>query len=327
MKKKYIPLILTAALLCGCHAESQPETTAAPTVQTTVPETEAPTEAPTTVPTEPEITIEYPTLGPMTIGGVWDESIWQEGDAISPEPGDTQYSYDASKMDDYPADEDCSDLELLNKWLDVEGLTMEDLDIRGCDQLLLTVAKAGDGVKTINTCYQRKEDGTWAAVEGLTRMDGWVGSNGVRHGRLRNTRTTPAGLWSLGLAFGIKEMPEGLKMPWRDVTSNSDWVDDVTSTYFNTWQERGDTNLTGSWDYAQAEHLSSYSFYYDYACVIRFNAPPYMIPERGSAIFLHCSNTSTGGCVALQYQDMIDTLLWLDPADCPYILITGQEKG
>ena len=62
------------------------------------------------------------------------------------------------------------------------------------------------------------------------------------------------------------------------------------------------------------------------ACVIRFNTPPYTIPERGCAIFFHCSKGATGGCIGLPETDMVNTLLWMDTRLNPYILITGYQK-
>lgn len=254
---------------------------------------------------------------------VWDESTYQSGTPVSPQPGDTKDTWNPDLAENYPADEDCTDLELLEKWLAVEDLTIDDLEERGCSQLVLAAAQETDGVQTITVCYQKQADGSWCAAKG--RMQGWTGSNGIMHGRRRNSNTSPAGLWSLGLAFGNSPKPVGLKMPWRDVTPDSDWVCDENSIYFNTWQERGDPGITEAWS-DDVEHLEDYPSAYAYACVIRFNTPPYNIPERGCAIFFHCSKGATAGCIGLPRADMVDTLLWLDPAQNPYILITGCQK-
>lgn len=258
---------------------------------------------------------------------VWDESTWQLGPPISPEPGDTGATWDPSKAANYPADGDCTEMELLEKWMDVEGLTMEELDQRNCNQLLLTVARATDGVQTYNLCYERTDGGQWAPVQGLTWMHGWVGSRGIMHNRKIDTYTSPAGLWSLGLAFGLRSRPYGLKMPWRNVTAQSDWVTEPESKYFNTWQERDDPELDETWHRGShdIEHLANFRGAYDYACVIRFNMAPYADNTRGCAIFLHCSTGATAGCVGLPEEDMVRTLLWLDPEQNPYILITGNE--
>lgn len=115
-------------------------------------------------------------------------------------------------------------------------------------------------------------------------------------------------------------------MPWRDVTPASDWVCDENSPYFNTWQERGDPNLEPWSD--DVEHLEDYPTQYAYACVIAYNTPPGpVLPDRGCAIFLHCSTGPTAGCVGLPEPDMRAVLRWLDPEKNPHILITGYEGG
>lgn len=269
-----------------------------------------------------EVRLEWFGRGTLIPEEVWDESTLQIGEAISPQPGDTSSTWNPDLAASYPADEDCGDMELLEKWMAVEGVTWADIEERQCTQLILVCAQE-DGVSTITTCYERQDGGTWAAAEGLTRMSGWVGSGGVMHNRQRNTNTSPAGLWSLGLAFGNEEEPEGLHIPWRDITSNSEWVCDANSIYFNTWQERNDPTLEETWN-DDVEHLEDYQTQYAYACVIRYNTPPYTIPSRGCAIFLHCSTGSTGGCVGLPREDMVNTLLWLNEGRHPYVLITGQ---
>ena len=156
-------------------------------------------------------------------------------------------------------------------------------------------------------------------------MAGYTGSKGIQHDRQRNTRRSPAGLWGLGSAFGVAQMPENLKVAWRDVTPQSDWVCDAESIYFNTWQERDDTALTETWNHDDVEHLEDYDVTYRYAVVIQYNTPPYVIPDRGCAIFLHCSDHPTSGCIGLLEEDMLQTLLWLDHTKHPHILITGYQ--
>ena len=255
----------------------------------------------------------------------WKGSEPQQGAPIVPQPGDTAACWDMARAGDFSPDDDCSDGELLAKWLAVEGLTLSDLEDRGCTQLVLTVAREEDGVFTLTTCYAM-EDNAWHAQPGLTRMAGYTGSNGIAHDRRRNTRQSPAGLWALGSAFGLASQPAGLLLPWRDITPQSDWVCDAASPYFNTWQERDDPLITQLWDLQDAEHLEDYSVTYRYACVIEYNTPPYTVPDRGCAIFLHCSDHPTSGCIGLLEEDMVRTLLWLDPRENPHILITGHEK-
>jgi len=309
---KILSLFLSLMLLTSsaCAAPVPQEQPTEPPTQATEP---APTEPETDPPTEPE---------PLP---VWVESDWQQGDPITPQPGDTAATWDAVKAEDFPPDLWCTDMGLLIKWMAVEGLTWEDLDERDCDQLILAVAQDFDGVSTVTVCYERQEDGAWAPVEHLGHMAGYTGSKGIQHDRQRNTRRSPAGLWGLGSAFGLAKMPEGLKLAWRDITPQSDWVCDAESIYFNTWQERDDASLTETWNWDDVEHLEDYDVTYRYGVVIRYNTPPYVIPHRGCAIFLHCSDHPTSGCIGLLEEDMLETLLWLDHSKNPHILITGYQ--
>lgn len=303
---RLLPLLLCLLLLCGCDAQTGP-------VILPLAERAAVDAAPMEEWNPPVVT-----------PPVWDGSDIQQDQPITPQPGDTADTWDRNRAADFPADDSCTDIQLLQKWLAVEGLTFADLEARDCTQLVLTVARAEDGVSTITTCYTF-EDNAWQAVPGLIRMEGYTGSNGIAHARKRNTRQSPAGLWKLGAAFGLAEKPEGLRLAWRDITPQSDWVCDADSPYFNTWQERDDPALI-PWNYKDVEHLEDYDVTYRYACVMEYNTPPYTIPDRGCAIFLHCSDHPTSGCIGLLEEDMVKTLLWLDPRENPYILVTGHEK-
>lgn len=272
-----------------------------------------------------QIRLEWLGRGTVVPEAVWDESEYQQGQPITPQPGDTSSTYSPDRAAEYPSDGDCGDMELLEKWMAAEGVTWLDLEQRQCNQLLLVAAQE-DGVSTVAVCYERLDGGGWAPAQGMERMTGWVGSGGVMHDRRRNTNTSPAGLWSLGTAFGNEARPEGLNIPWRDVTPNSQWVCDENSVYFNSWQEWGDPTLEETWS-DDVEILSEYETQYAYACVIRYNTPPYTVPERGCAIFLHCSTGPTGGCVGLRQKDMIRVLQWLSEGKHPHILITGNAAA
>ena len=259
----------------GTDSPPARESSVSPTESTTEATTEAtaePTATPTEAPTA-EPTTEPPTEPPT-----------------SRQPGDTTDTFDLSRAEDYPADGDCEELELLEKWMAVEGLTWADLEERDCRQLVLCVARSDDPIRTRTTCYEKGPAG-WEAVEGLTRMAGFVGREGVFHDRVVGSYTSPAGLWALGMAFGNE-----------------------------------DPNVE-PWDQDEVEHLEDYPVSYAYACVIEFNTPPYTVPERGSAIFFHCASDYTAGCVGLPREDLVATLLWLDPAENPYILVTGWPKA
>ncbi len=177
---------------------------------------------------------------------------------------------------------------------------------------------------TTLSCYQKQEDGTWQAAEGLTALKGSMGKTGVNHDRTQGDNSSPGGIWQIGTAFGNEEMPEGCKMPWRDITPESVWVGVNASKYYNTWQEVD--KCDESFTYDDGEHLMDYGSAYALACVIRFNMPPYAVRNKGAAIFFHVSKGATAGCIGLKYDDFKRCLLWLDPDMNPYIIITGYEK-
>lgn len=311
------PAALILAALCACGRAPAPAPADEPPAPVTVREPEEPVSdpAPQRVPPDPAAL-------------PWEVSAPMAEDAAEPDPGSTLLTWDPLSAEAFPADVYCGEAALLEKWLAAEGLTEADLAARGCDQLILTAAQPYDpedeeaeAFHAVAVCYERDGDGRWqTAVPG--RMEAFVGRRGICHDRVQGDRTSPAGLWALGLAFGNEPMPAGLLLPWRDVTPQSEWISDNDSLYYNTWQELGDPALTDDW--AEAEHLEDHAGY-ALACVIRFNMYPYTVRDRGNAIFLHCSEGPTSGCVGLSREDMETVLLWLDPDAHPHILITGYE--
>ena len=306
-------ILLCCLLLCGCEAAPAPVQEAAPVIEEPAPP--AVVEVPLRVLTPVELEIVEPPQ--------WSGSDIQQGDPITPQPGDTSDSWDPKRAKEFPADDACAPMELLEKWMAVEGLSFEDLTQRECGQLLLIISDGGSKAKAF--CYSLQKDGSWQAEETLRNMDGYTGSNGIAHDRRRGSKASPAGLWALTSAFGLEEAPEGLKLPWRDITPQSDWVTDARSIYFNTWQERDDPELTAGWRWSDTEHLEDFRETYTYACVIEYNTPPYTVPKRGCAIFLHVSDHPTTGCIGLLSEDMVRVLQWLDPYRSPHILITGKN--
>ena len=319
-----LAFLLAALTLCACAAKPapgpQPETQTLPPERPPAPVSET---EPAPIP-EPE-----PQQGPPDPRKLpWEVSAPMAADATEPDPGSTLLTWDPARAEAYPADVYCGDLALLEKWMAVEGLTEAGLAVRGCTQLILVAAQPYDpadeqaeAFHAVAVCYETDGDGRWrTALPG--RMEGFVGRRGIHHDRAQGDRTSPAGLWALGLAFGNEPMPPGLLLPWRDITPQSEWVSDNDSLYYNTWQERDDPSLAEGWD--EAEHLADYKDY-ALACVIRFNMYPYTVRNRGNAIFLHCSEGATAGCVGLSREDMETVLLWLDPRAQPHILITGYE--
>ncbi|UOO37540.1 hypothetical protein IZU99_09875 [Oscillospiraceae bacterium CM] len=205
----------------------------------------------------------------------------------------------------------CAVPPILAEALSCEGLSAEKLDF----SQLLHVAVQKSDVKII--CYQRDAMGFWAPSEDTGIIQGFVGIHGLSTVKRERDGCTPCGLFRLGFAFGCGPRPE-TAMPYRPVSVNSCWVDDPRSANYNTWAE-GDENE----DWVSAEQLAVYPEEYAFAVTIGYNTQ--RIPKCGSAIFMHCGQQPTAGCVAMPKNDLLAVLKWLNPEDMPHILIAKQS--
>lgn len=143
---------------------------------------------------------------------------------------------------------------------------------------------------------------------------GYVGKNGVTDNKVEGDYCTPSGLYTLGFGFGTEAIDT--KIEYRIINSDCYWIDDVNSEYYNQWIESDRITWTS------AEHMIDYPDSYHYGIVINYNISP-IVPGKGSAIFLHCSNGGyTAGCVAIPENEMTNLLHWIDPTSAPIILIS-----
>lgn len=127
----------------------------------------------------------------------------------------------------------------------------------------------------------------------------FIGKNGATTNKHEGDGFTPIGEFSIGLLLGTHNKICNPNYNYTKINSNMYWVDDCNSNYYNQLVDI--TNVTKDWN--SAEHLIDFPIQYEYLLEIKSN--PNNIPNRGSAIFLHCSNnTSTHGCVAINKNDM-----------------------
>ncbi|NLA88226.1 MAG: L,D-transpeptidase family protein [Clostridiales bacterium] len=180
-------------------------------------------------------------------------------------------------------------------------------------QLILVIAH---GSSACLRCYIKGDATLWLYRVSLGVMPGFVGKNGVSASKKEGDGCTPAGLFRLVHAFGVKEKPY-TKAAYISFTENSYWVVDALSCYNNTWFEGRQND-----GWSSAERLADYPREYAYAVIIEYNTAE-RTPGRGSAVFLHCGNRPTAGCVAIPEPALLNILKWLDPDKSPGILITG----
>jgi L,D-peptidoglycan transpeptidase YkuD (ErfK/YbiS/YcfS/YnhG family) len=109
-------------------------------------------------------------------------------------------------------------------------------------------------------------------------------------------------------------------MPYRQVTSDDLWVDDINADDYNRWVTRGATRASSFEVMRRKDDL------YKYGIVVEYNTNP-VIKSYGSAIFIHIwrgKGKPTAGCVALSEEDIIRILRWLNPAARP-LVVMGTE--
>ena len=162
--KRVIGLLLLLLYLCGCaQAESAATHTDPAEPQTDLAEFAKPVEA-AVVPT---VAIQTGQVTPTPAATQVESTEPKSAEAVPYQYGYTTCSWRPELAGNYPADEDCDAALLLEKWMNVEGLTLADLDERDCRQLILVVAQPDDGVTTRTVYFTRAEDGSFQAVPEL----------------------------------------------------------------------------------------------------------------------------------------------------------------
>ncbi len=127
----------------------------------------------------------------------------------------------------------------------------------------------------------------------------FIGKNGYTANKQEGDGCTPIGKFSIGLMLGMHDKILNPNYNYTKINSNIYWVDDCKSKYYNQLIDISKTTK----DWNSAEHLIDYPVQYEYLIEIKSN--PSNIHNKGSAIFLHCSNNSaTQGCIAINRKDM-----------------------
>ena len=184
-------------------------------------------------------------------------------------------------------------------------------------QLLIVYEKNPASIEATLSTWEKTEDG-WHIV--LESLDAVLGKKSLvlAVDKKEGDGHTPAGLFSLGTAFGYEPQIE-TGLSYRQATDNDFWIDDSESAQYNQW-------VVGAPQAKSYEKLKREDDLYKYAAVIEYNTAP-VVPGKGSAIFLHiwrASNQPTSGCIALSEENIKKLLSWLDKEKNPAIFITGR---
>lgn len=128
----------------------------------------------------------------------------------------------------------------------------------------------------------------------------YIGKNGVTKDKREGDGKTPLGEFELGFVLSMKPIEKSKEdNRYMKITKNMYWIDDSKSKYYNQLVDISKVKK----DWNSAEHLIDYPIQYEYLIEIKTN--PNNIPEKGSAIFLHCTNDKqTAGCIAINSNIM-----------------------
>ena len=205
-----------------------------------------------------------------------------------------------------------------------------------CRQVLLATTSSMGEFRGNLQRFERVRTGNWKAIgKGIPIV---FGKNGLGWGRGLHRDSTsftvrkregdyrsPAGIFSLGTAFGYAAAPpRKSRFPYRQATGNDYFVDHRDSPQYNQWVTFEGGAVAARARFGSVEKMKLESGLYELGVVVEHNMPPK--PGAGSAIFLHvwrAPEKPTAGCTAMSREDMMALLSWLDPKKRP-LLIQGS---
>lgn len=155
-------------------------------------------------------------------------------------------------------------------------------------------------------------------------IQGVCGKNGITYNKADGDGKTPAGEFDLTFCYGISKPDTKLDFQWVD--TNTVWVNDPESEYYNTIQS---TVIDGAWRSAESLYNGYFSNgEHNYCINIAANGdgitPGSAAPGKGSLITV-CGKTTpltnTQGCIDISAEDMLSLLNLLDSSKNPEIII------
>ncbi|MDB6029471.1 MAG: putative rane protein [Verrucomicrobiales bacterium] len=138
---------------------------------------------------------------------------------------------------------------------------------------------------------------------------------------------SPAGVFSLPSAFGLEPHTslEFIKLPYQQLLSPIECVDDTNSIYYNQIVSRDGVKKV---DWNSSEKMREIGQQYRLGVFVNHNSSPREF-GGGSCIFLHiwkAAGTGTSGCTAMTSENMEVLLRWLDPAQKPILVQLPESE-
>jgi len=188
------------------------------------------------------------------------------------------------------------------------GSSLETSWVSSGENAVIFVRYEGNSKATLS--MYGKYYGGW---EKILECRAYVGKNGIGKEK-KGDKKTPAGVYQVGEAFGIKDDP-GSGVPYTKVTEYHYW----SSAHDETYNKLIDVRDLGV-SKIKGEHLIEYTNSYAYALDVGYNTE--LVYEKGESIFLHCfgKRKYTAGCIAVAEENMVTILqnITCDTLFCVY---------
>jgi D-alanyl-D-alanine dipeptidase len=206
-------------------------------------------------------------------------------------------------------------------------------ELTSCEQLVTVTTRGWEDVKATVRLYERASDAGKNWRRSGEPFPAAIGEHGLAWGiglhgtgkrgepeKREGDRKAPAGIFRFGDVFGTArpDQVRFLRLPYRQVTSTTEAIDDPKSKYYNQVVDRRSVTHP---DWASSESMLQVGGRYRLGVIIEHNTPAY--PGFGSCIFFHVwdpRDPGTTGCTAASYVDLGHLLRWLDPKKNPLIV-------
>ena len=187
----------------------------------------------------------------------------------------------------------------------------------GQQEILISPTEAGKAILTLRQKYQ----GKWST---LFECEAAIGRNGTTATPAEGDGKTPEGTFPILFCYGLQQPQTGI--PFIQLTSDSVWVDDAESLYYNcltTREQAGDA----SYEDTYSQFVRGY-----YSCNIFFanngdgQTPGKAIPGMGSVRVLEGYKKElepTNGDIKISEADMQAVLAILNSEYDPVVTVSG----
>ena len=211
--------------------------------------------------------------------------------------------------------------------------------ITASSQLILVSSPSWASPKGNMRRFERVgKEGTWRMVgkavpaalgsRGLAWGRGLHGVEGSRaQAKAEGDMRSPAGAFRVGPVLGTATpaRARSVHMPYRQIRSGTECVDDVGSAHYNRVVDPGGTQ---SRDWNSSESMAEMGSVYRWALFVQHNTPG-PVAGAGSCIFVHVWSMELGGtpgCTGIVEKEMKALAEWLDPGKKPILVQLPENE-